>query len=44
MDIVCDGADQESEGDLMMAAELVIPEDISFTATHGTPRRFSGGG
>jgi hypothetical protein len=40
MVLVCDDADQESEGDVMMAAELVTPEDINFLATHGIPRRF----
>ena len=33
--IACDDEDQENEGDLTMAAELVTPEDINFMATHG---------
>jgi hypothetical protein len=44
MVIICDDADQESEGDLMMAVELITPEDTNFSATHGTSRRFGGGG
>lgn len=35
MVIVCDDDDREAEGDLMMAAELVTPEDVNFMATHG---------
>jgi 3,4-dihydroxy 2-butanone 4-phosphate synthase / GTP cyclohydrolase II len=35
MVIVCDDEDQENEGDLTMAAELVTPGDINFMATHG---------
>lgn len=35
MVIVCDDDEREAEGDLMMAAELVGPEDINFMVTHG---------
>lgn len=34
MVVVCDDEDRENEGDLMMAAELVTPEDINFMATY----------
>ncbi len=33
--IVVDDADRENEGDLVMAAELVRPEDITFMAVYG---------
>ncbi len=35
MVIVVDDADRENEGDFIMAAEKVTPEDINFMATHG---------
>ncbi len=35
MVIVCDDEDRENEGDLMMAAELITPEDINFMALYG---------
>lgn len=35
MVIVCDDDDREAEGDLVMAAELVRPQNINFMATHG---------
>ncbi|PVZ72553.1 bifunctional 3,4-dihydroxy-2-butanone-4-phosphate synthase/GTP cyclohydrolase II [Pelagibaculum spongiae] len=35
MVIVMDDEDRENEGDLLMAAESVRPEDINFMATHG---------
>jgi len=35
MIIVVDDADRENEGDLVMAAEHVRPEDINFMAKHG---------
>lgn len=34
MVILVDDEDRENEGDLVMAAELVTPEDINFMATH----------
>lgn len=33
--VVVDDEDRENEGDLVMAAEKVTPEDITFMATHG---------
>ena len=35
MVVVVDDADRENEGDLIMAAEKVRPEDINYMATHG---------
>ncbi|HHJ14245.1 MAG TPA: 3,4-dihydroxy-2-butanone-4-phosphate synthase [Gammaproteobacteria bacterium] len=35
MVIIMDDEDRENEGDLLMAASLVKPEDINFMATHG---------
>ena len=35
MIILVDDEDRENEGDLVMSAELVTPEDINFMATHG---------
>src|SRR5262249_28182029 len=35
MVVVVDDEDRENEGDLVMAAELVTPDAISFMATHG---------
>jgi 3,4-dihydroxy 2-butanone 4-phosphate synthase/GTP cyclohydrolase II len=35
MVIVVDDADRENEGDFVMAAEKVTPEDINFMVTHG---------
>lgn len=35
MVIVVDDEDRENEGDLVMAAEKVKPEDVNFMATHG---------
>ena len=35
MVIMVDDEDRENEGDLIMAAELVRPEDINYMATHG---------
>lgn len=35
MIIIVDDEDRENEGDLVMAAELVTPEDINFMATYG---------
>ena len=35
MVIVVDDEDRENEGDLVMAAEKVRPEDVNFMATHG---------
>jgi len=35
MVIIMDDEDRENEGDLIMAASLVRPEDINFMATHG---------
>ena len=35
MVIIVDDEDRENEGDLVMAAELVTPEDINFMATYG---------
>lgn len=35
MVIVVDGEDRENEGDLVMAADLVTPEDVNFMITHG---------
>jgi len=35
MVIMVDDEDRENEGDLLMAAELVRPEDVNFMATHG---------
>lgn len=35
MVILVDDEDRENEGDLVVAAELVTPEDINFMATHG---------
>src|SRR5271165_920340 len=33
--VVVDDEDRENEGDLLMAAEMITPEDINFMATHG---------
>ena len=35
MVILMDDEDRENEGDLIMAAERVLPQDINFMATHG---------
>ena len=35
MVIMVDDEDRENEGDLIMAAELVRPEDVNYMATHG---------
>ncbi len=35
MVVVVDDEDRENEGDLIMAAEKVTPEDVNFFATHG---------
>ena len=35
MVIMVDDEDRENEGDLLMAAELVRPEDVNYMATHG---------
>lgn len=35
MVVVCDGADRENEGDLVMAAQFATPEAVNFMATHG---------
>lgn len=35
MVIIIDDEDRENEGDLLMAASMVKPEDINFMATHG---------
>ncbi|MFA6383805.1 MAG: 3,4-dihydroxy-2-butanone-4-phosphate synthase, partial [Candidatus Omnitrophota bacterium] len=35
MVVVVDDEDRENEGDLVMAASSVKPEDINFMATHG---------
>ena len=35
MVLVVDDADRENEGDFIMAAESVTPEDINFMVTHG---------
>lgn len=35
MVVVLDDEDRENEGDLLMAAQKVKPEDINFMATHG---------
>ena len=35
MVVVVDDADRENEGDLVMAAEMITPEAISFMAAHG---------
>jgi len=35
MVVIMDDEDRENEGDLVMAASLVRPEDINFMATHG---------
>ena len=35
MVIIMDDEDRENEGDLIMAASMVRPEDINFMATHG---------
>ena len=35
MVIMVDDENRENEGDLLMAAELVRPEDINYMATHG---------
>lgn len=35
MVVIVDDEDRENEGDLIMAASLVTPEDINFMATHG---------
>lgn len=35
MVIIMDDEDRENEGDLVMAASMVRPEDINFMATHG---------
>jgi 3,4-dihydroxy-2-butanone 4-phosphate synthase len=33
--IVCDGADRENEGDLVIAAQFATPQAVNFMATHG---------
>ena len=35
MVVIMDDEDRENEGDLLMAAEKVRPEDINFMAKHG---------
>ena len=35
MVIMVDDEDRENEGDLIMAAELIRPEDVNYMATHG---------
>ena len=35
MGVIMDDEDRENEGDLLMAASMVRPEDINFMATHG---------
>ena len=35
MVVIMDDEDRENEGDLLMAASLVRPQDINFMATHG---------
>ncbi|HSN71372.1 MAG TPA: 3,4-dihydroxy-2-butanone-4-phosphate synthase, partial [Steroidobacteraceae bacterium] len=35
MVVIMDDEDRENEGDLVMAAELVRPEDINFMARYG---------
>lgn len=35
MVIIMDDEDRENEGDLLMAAEFVRPEDINFMAKYG---------
>ncbi|MCO6412371.1 MAG: 3,4-dihydroxy-2-butanone-4-phosphate synthase [Thiogranum sp.] len=35
MVVIMDDEDRENEGDLLMAADLVRPQDINFMATHG---------
>jgi 3,4-dihydroxy 2-butanone 4-phosphate synthase/GTP cyclohydrolase II len=35
MVVMVDDEDRENEGDLIMAAELVRPEDVNYMATHG---------
>ena len=35
MVIMVDDENRENEGDLIMAAELVRPEDVNYMATHG---------
>ena len=35
MIIVIDDADRENEGDLIMAAQFVTPENVNFMAKHG---------
>ena len=35
MVIMVDDEDRENEGDLIMAADLVRPEDVNYMATHG---------
>jgi 3,4-dihydroxy 2-butanone 4-phosphate synthase/GTP cyclohydrolase II len=35
MVVMVDDEDRENEGDLLMAAELVRPEDVNYMATHG---------
>ena len=35
MVVLMDDEDRENEGDLVMAAEKVRPEDINFMASHG---------
>ncbi len=35
MVVVCDDDEREAEGDLTMAADFVVPEDVAFMAVHG---------
>ncbi len=35
MVVLMDDEDRENEGDLLMAATMIRPEDINFMATHG---------
>ena len=35
MVVLMDDEDRENEGDLVIAAECVTPQDINFMATHG---------
>ena len=35
MDIIVDDEERENEGDLLMAADKVTPEDIKFMAKYG---------
>lgn len=38
MVVIVDDEGRENEGDLIMAAELVRPQDINFMVTHARPR------